>query len=928
MMHSLKRVSALLLSFVLLLSIFEITTFAAEPQRTVRVAFPLQTGLTEINGDGEYDGYTYHYLEKIAQVTGWNMEYVPIPAETMDDSLAEAMELVKSGEVDLLGGLDKSPQMEELFEYTQNSYGLMYNTIAVKEDNVNLNISNFFQKELLRVGVRTRAAQTKKDLGDFLQRHGASYEFVEYDLYDDLMAAWEDGTVDVVPDVSIGAVKGSRPLAAYSSRLFYFAATKGNTALVNDLDDAIDRLNEIFPSFQTTLAGESLSDTRGGFFITPDEEAYILETKTIRVLCIPDCAPFVFLNEDGELQGIAVSIMNEFAKKTGLSVGYTIYDRKKDFADTFQGGEFDCILGIPVNAAYNTAIGVITSAPYLSTEQVVFSKHNTVKKEPSEMKIAMLRGSDYADKVVCKEVFLYDTTEQCMDAVIIGKADAGYGNQYCVEYYAQHNFATLSIVPLVGNSKNMEISIAKQTNPALLSMMNRYIENIDSSEIYSFHVSANEEHTNNWLKVLILSDPLKSAALCAVFLCAIFGTVVMFFFAKSSRRKNRELQIASNAKSEFLSRVSHDMRTPMNAILSFSAMDLDGNPTSQQLVADMQQINQSGQYLLGLINDVLDMSKIEHQKMELKVEPISAEELIRSVLFSIQPMMDEKNIQFHVNVINDEIVPVVLCDILRTKQVFINLLSNAAKFTPPHGAVDFTIEKREQVGKVASFRFTVQDNGIGMSKDFQKTMFEPFSQERSENTGRLTGTGLGLAIVKQLVDLMGGTISVTSEPHGGTSFVVELKNEVVEAASPKDAAAAPQQTPNNPLRGKHILLCEDHPINAEIVKRLLGKKEMLVDHAENGQAGVRLFEQSSIGYYDAILMDIKMPVMDGLTAAKTIRGLCREDALRVPMIAITANAFEEDRKKSLQSGMNAHISKPIDPDKLYETLRNAIEKTA
>lgn len=738
------------------------------------------------------------------------------------------------------------------------------------------------------------------------------------------MDAFADGKVDVVPDVSIGSVKGTKQLALYSNAFFYFAATKGSEELMAELDEAISTLNRVSPDFQANLAQKYLNNTLGLFFITEEEADYIREKKTIRALCVPDCAPFVICNGQGEWRGIAVSMMEDFAQRTGLTVEYTRYDRSQPFYDVFHSGEFDCVLGIPVNNAYNTQLGVVTSAPYLSTEQVYFTKHNAAQLSFEDAKIAMLRGSALAESHQCKEVLFYDTTEQCIDAVVAGKADGGYGNQYCVEYYSQHNFVNLSIVPLVGEQKNMEISVSRKENPAFLALLNRYIEHMESGQIYGFHFAANEEHNNTWFKILMFSDPLKSALLVAAFATVVLMAIAMFFFAKSSRKKNRALQIASNAKSDFLSRVSHDMRTPMNAILSFSSMNLDETVTEAQLVSDMQQIHRSGQYLLGLINDVLDMSKIEHQKMELRLESILPGKLVKEILNAMEPVMAEQKLVFQVELHQLDQETAIVCDVMRTKQVLINLLSNAAKFTPEGGTVLFRVENTERTERDATHRFTVKDTGIGMSPEFQKSLFEPFAQERNEKTGQLTGTGLGLAIVKELVDLMGGTITVQSQQNAGSEFVVELRHALAQTVQPLPKKA--DTLPENFLTGRHILLAEDHPINAEIIRRMLAKQGAETDHAENGQLAVERFEASPPGYYDAVLMDIRMPVMDGLTAAQAIRQLPRADAGHVPIVAISANAFDEDVEKSRQAGMNQHLSKPIDPARLYAALCELVRK--
>lgn len=922
MQYAKRMFSCLATAFVVVLFFSVASAFAdEEPRRVIRVAFPQQTDLTEVGSDGSYDGYTYDYLEKIGQITGWHMEYVLIDEPTLDKSLLKALELLDSGDVDLVGGLSKTDQLQQMFEYTQNSYGIMYSVISAREDNHSLNGSNFTMKQPLRVGVWGTAQKSKDKLSTFFEGHNIGYEFVVFRNYDEMITAFEAEEIDVVPDVSIGSIKGSKQLATYSSELFYFAAPKGNTELVESLDVAIDKLNLMFPFFQSDLAEAYLNKTQGDFFISEEEASYVGKKGIIRALCVPDCAPFVFQDEYGNWAGIAVSVMEEFAARSGLKMEYVSFDRTKDFQRVFEDGEFDCILGIPVNEAYNEKAGLITSTPYLSTQQVYYIKHGDTQKPFEESKVAALRGADLPATLHCEQVLYYDTTEACINAVVSGEVDGGYGSQYCVDYYAQHNFASLAIVPMVGDTRNMEISVDKEEDPAFLSLLNRSIDHLGDEQIYSFHADANAVHVRNWFVVLMYSDPLKFAVLVAGVALLLCLAVASFFFAKSSRKKNRQLQMAIDAKSDFLSRISHDMRTPMNAILSFSSMRLDETTSCEQLSADMGQINRSGRYLLALINDVLDMSKIENRKMQLVEQPILLSVCVSDIEATVRPLMDEKNINFDLMFEVEGNEPVVRCDALRTKQIFINLLSNAAKFTEAGGFVSFAVKGIQRTNSSIYFHFTVCDSGIGMSEEFQGHLFEPFSQEQREVSDQLAGTGLGLAIVKQFVDLMGGTIRVKSKKGSGTQFDIELKYDLV----PCDDQTSPiclcqHEDGDDVLLGKRILLCEDHPVNAEIVRRLLQKKGMEVEHASNGKIAVELFSAAQPGHFDAVLMDIKMPIMGGLEAAKAIRASSSGDARSVPIIAITANAFEKDVEEARRAGMNEYLPKPLDQERLYCVL--------
>ena len=383
---------------------------------------------------------------------------------------------------------------------------------------------------------------------------------------------------------------------------------------------------------------------------------------------------------------------------------------------------------------------------------------------------------------------------------------------------------------------------------------------------------------------------------------------------------------AAKAKSEFLSRMSHDIRTPMNGIIGMThiAKEQQNSPKTDEC---LNKIDTSSQFLLGLVNDILDMSKAESNKIELHLEPYPNEQFNSYIDAVIKPLCTEKN-----QTLTVEIIPIPkripLVDMLRLNQIYFNLLSNAVKYTPEGGNIKVIVSTKMITDTKIEMTTDVIDNGIGMSEKFQKVLFQPFTQEGRSDISERRGSGLGLAIVKKMIDIMGGTISVKSKIKEGTTFTFTLQFDTV---LPSDVATATETSTKikekysyENLRNKHILLCEDHPLNQEIAKALLEEKGMHVEIAENGQIGVEMFTQSPVAFFDVILMDIRMPIMDGYTATENIRTLDRPDAKQVPIIAMTADAFSDDVQKCLSVGMNGHVGKPIEPDKLMETLASFI----
>ena len=381
----------------------------------------------------------------------------------------------------------------------------------------------------------------------------------------------------------------------------------------------------------------------------------------------------------------------------------------------------------------------------------------------------------------------------------------------------------------------------------------------------------------------------------------------------------RQAREASLAKDDFLSRMSHDIRTPLNGIIGLTNLALlEAKEGEAQTY--LHQIQASGQYLLSLVNDILDMTKISSHKMELHPAPYAYQEWVEMLQAVIGEQSRQKGVQFVLERMEGAVQTIVV-DKLRFQQIFLNLLSNAVKFTPSGGRVTLTCGAVPLDADHCRLKITVTDTGCGMAPAFLERAFDVFAQERTASTDDTPGTGLGLSIVKSLVELMDGTVSLESTPGKGTRATVELPVQTASAGPP---SAVQDRLPD--LSGCRILLAEDHPVNAMIACKLLETCGIVVEHAENGQRAVDLFAASAPGSYDAVLMDIRMPLLDGLDATRAIRALPRADAATVPILAMTANAFEDDVEKSLAAGMNDHLAKPVVPGKLCEALSRHIAR--
>ncbi len=384
---------------------------------------------------------------------------------------------------------------------------------------------------------------------------------------------------------------------------------------------------------------------------------------------------------------------------------------------------------------------------------------------------------------------------------------------------------------------------------------------------------------------------------------------------------------ASKAKTKFLSNMSHDIRTPMNAIIGFTTLAMTHIDDKERVQGYLEKISSSGNHLLSLINDVLDMSRIESGRMHLEETECNLPDVMRELENMLTAEIQSRKLELHIDMenVSDERI---ICDRLRLNQILLNLLGNAVKFTTPGGTI--CVRVFEETGKNeddAVYEFCVKDTGIGMSEEFQKRLFEPFERERSSTASGIQGTGLGMAITKNIVEMMGGTISVISKKGVGTEFTVRLPVKKVHAGQAQAAPAEEEDSApagRTSIEGKRILLVEDNDFNREIAGEILGEAGMFVEMAEDGSIAIDKLLEKGPGYYDLVLMDIQMPVMDGYTATQVIRSFKNKELANIPIIAMTANAFEEDKRKALETGMNAHIAKPVDVKQLLDTLERIL----
>lgn len=690
------------------------------------------------------------------------------------------------------------------------------------------------------------------------------------------------------------------------------------------LADDLLQLDLYNPQFRSFTSNRYFSHLRYAPF-SVEESEYIATAKPITLYFNADSRPFSFKDEQGVMSGIIVDVMNEIGRRTGLKFRF----RNKADAGrvAFLDGKYTYYIRDPSFFKYDQkATESLVGYDYCLYGRLGYP-FNPSRKDYS---VALVKKQEEVRTYIQTlfpegTILLCDDTKGCIDAVLKGKVDCAFVCTFMAnDYLVSSSVHTVSV--LSTSRKVFDFGLSISDDEMLIRIIDKGLKMISDDDlehiVLKYALSATPELD---LLFFIQNYPLQSLLMVSVILILI--VLVLFIVLRSRQRqqlerKNRELKEANAAKSQFLSRMSHDIRTPMNAIIGMTQLAKEEAKDPKAMQYYLDQIGTSGDFLLSLINDILDVSRIEQGVLHLNPEPYRFGTFLKEMNAVLQPLFDAKQITFEVKSEGIEEDDVFIFDHLRINQIVLNLLSNAAKFTQEKGSVSLTVSLRKGINDANLILLRVNDNGQGMSKAFQSHLFQPFMQE-DEFSG--TGSGIGLSIVLALVKLMDGTISCKSEEGKGTEFLVSIPGIRGKCAS---APATSSQSENeNPMVGKHVLICEDHPVNAVITERLLEKKGILWDCASDGEEGVVLFSASDEGYYDAILMDIRMPRMNGLECARAIRSLDRADAHSIPIIAMTANAYDSDVKASLDAGMNEHLAKPIKADLLYKVLSRVFSHT-
>ena len=930
-----KSVCALL-SLLLLLSAVLPVKAAAEtaPVKVVRVG-SFEDTFNYCNEKGARKGYGYELLETLSGYTGWQFEYV-----TCDWS--DCFEKLENGEIDIMGGISYTEDRAEEMLFSDEPMGEEKYYLYADLSRTDTSASNFKTLNGKKIGV-LMGTESEVMLTEWEEKHGIKTQHVNISNNEDVKQKLVNHEIDcfVSLEESYWADLGISTITRVGKSSIYYVFNKDRSDLKEELDNAMRALDEVAPFYTADLCKKYFSlDYKP--ILTGEEKAWLRKHGAIRMgFLTSDSGVSTYDPATEEITGTIIDYIQFAADCLGnqeLEFQLVGYDDKEAELNALKSGEIDMIFHFDQSPNLAEEYRVArTNTTWTANMMVVTNKQLFIENQVNRVavpqnKISLTRY--IAFYYPQWEIVDCDTQEDAIKLVKDGQADCfiiGVGSE--AKYSKNHGFYS---VPLP-NPANSCFAV-KSGNRSLLSILNKTLKampaNMLTSSLAMHKSSARKVTLSDFIKDNFFMVLLVSSIAVAAILLTILMLLQKARKAEAAARKavndtqelNAKLQVAvenaesaNRAKSTFLFNMSHDIRTPMNAIIGYADLAFRHLDDPAKLEKYMENIQVCGQSLLMLLNNVLDLARIENDKTEMEYSVSDVDKDFRNCVAMFQNQADSKGQTLMVTA--HLLHPYVYVDIPHLTEVCTNLVSNAVKYTGAGGTIrcDVTQKPGEKEGWCDTV-ITVADNGIGMSQEFQKHIFEPFERERTSTVSKVEGSGIGMGIVKKLVGLMGGTVEVESEIGVGSTFTVTIPCRI---ASEDETQAKRETNPSDQkcLCGVKILLTEDNDLNAEIATELLQEEGCTVDRAKDGVECVDMLEKAANGTYQMILMDIQMPVMNGYDAAKKIRRMDDPQKAGIPIIAMTANAFTEDKQAALDAGMNDHIAKPINMNVLVPTIQ-------
>ena len=925
-----------MLCLLLLLSVVLPVKAAAEtaPVKVVRVG-SFEDTFNYVNEKGIRKGYGYELLQTLSGYTGWQLEYV-----TCDWS--DCFEKLENGEIDIMGGISYTEDRAEEMLFSDEPMGEEKYYLYADLSRTDLSTSDYKTLNGKKIGV-LMGAESEVMLTEWEEKYGLKTQHVNIANNEDVKQKLANHEIDcfVSLEESYWAELGISTITRVGKSSIYYVLNKDRPDLKEELDNAMRALDEEAPFYTADLCKKYFSlDYKP--ILTGEEKAWLKEHGAIRMgFLTSDSGVSTYDPATGEITGTITDYI-QFARdclgNQELEFQLVGYDDKEAELNALKSGEIDMIFHFDqspnlaeeyrlarTNTTWTANMMVVTNKQLFIENQV-----NRVAVPQNKISLARYIAFYYPQW----EIVDCDTQEDAIKLVKDGQADCFITGVSSEAKYSKNNGFYSVPLPNPANS----CFAVKSGNRSLLSILNKTIKampaNMLTSSLAMHKSSARKVTLSEFIRDNFFMVLLVSSIFVAVILITILKLLRKARKAEAAARKaandtqelNEKLQIAAEnaesanrAKSTFLFNMSHDIRTPMNAIIGYADLASRHLDDPAKLEKYMENIQVCGQNLLMLLNNVLDLARIENDKTEMEYSVSDVDKDFRNCIAMFQNQADSKGQTLTVT--TQLPYPYIYADIPHLTEVCTNLVSNAVKYTGVGGTIRCGITQKsgEKEGWCDTV-VTVADNGIGMSQEFQKHIFEPFERERTSTVSKVEGSGIGMGIVKKLVELMGGTVEVESKIGVGSTFTVTIPCRI---ASEDEIQAKREINPSNQkcLCGTRILLTEDNDLNAEIATELLQEEGCTVDRAKDGVECVDMLEKAANGTYQLILMDVQMPVMNGYDATKKIRRMDDPQKANIPIVAMTANAFSEDKQVALDAGMNDHIAKPINMSVLVPTLR-------
>ena len=890
-----------------------------------------------VDENGVRRGFGYELMQALAGYAGWKFEYVKCDWSNCFDKL-------ENGEIDVIGDISYTDERTQEMLFSEEPMGEEKYILYADMSNTDIGTSDFTSMDGKRVGVLL-GTEPESMLTEWEKKNGIHTEHVNVYDNDDVKKKLADNEIDcfVSLEEAIWSELGISSVTSIGKSGIYFAINKERSDIKEELDFAMRQLDKDSPFFKADLYKKYFTLDYSQI-LTGQEKSWMEEKETIRIGFLNDDPAVFFMDEEtGKLTGMMAEYIAYAKDCLGnqiLKFNIQSYDDYDEMIQALQDCEIDMIFYAGrnpnfaeengyafTNTAWTYSLMAVTDEKYFN-ENEVYTVAVPKEKEALKQHIAF----NYPQWKLVD----YDSFNDAEDMVIKENADCFImGTSQVIKYDNNKDFKS---IPL---TKTMEACFAVRRGEGnLLSILNKTLKTMPSDMLTSALAIYDSTADKVTFLDFIKDNLLAVFVTTSLFALGIIGIILVLLrkarkaeaaakvAAKDTQKLNDKLEVAlkkaedaSLSKTSFLHNMSHDIRTPMNAVLGYAQLmkdELKGKGMPETL-EHLEKLQQSGNLLLSIINNVLDMARIESGRMEIDESYTQIEYILQDLFEIFDDEAKKKNIAFNykMNVEHDH----VLIDITKIKEILVNILSNAIKYTPAGGSVMVNVDELpcNEPGYMM-VRTSVSDTGIGMSQEYLTKIFDAFTREQNTTKSKIAGTGLGMSIVKKYVDLLGGTIDVESELGKGSTFTVTLKHRIADESCYAKKHVEELGTGSEILNGKNILLAEDNDLNAEIAETILERVGLKIERVEDGIQCVNKVEKMPVGTYDMILMDIQMPKMDGYKATQEIRHLPDKGKACIPIIAMTASAFEEDKREAIAAGMNGHIAKPIDVNELMAIL--------